>query len=88
MTQEGEHTSQTSGRATAANVNHALKRLRHEPIRQRIGSLAMPRLATGAGGMSWTEVRPLIEQHLGDLPTPVFIYSTYSKGQRAVEPGV
>lgn len=88
MTQEGEHASQASGRASASNVNHALKRLRHEVTRSGIRSLAMPRLATGAGGMSWAEVRPLLDHHLGDLPIPVFVYTTYKKGQQAVEPGV
>lgn len=87
MTQEGEHASQASGRASASNVNHALKRLRHEVTRSGIRSLAMPRLATGAGGMSWAEVRPLLDHHLGDLPIPVFVYNTYKKGQQAIEPG-
>lgn len=87
MTQEGEQAAQSSGRATTGNVGHALKRLRHELERHPVRSLAMPRLATGAGGLDWTEVAPLVEKHLGDLDMPVFVYTTYEKGKKAVEPG-
>ncbi len=87
MTQDGEHASQASGRASVANVNHALKRLRHDLDKGGVRSLAMPRLATGAGGLQWADVQPLIEKHLGTLGIPVFVYTTYKKGQKAVEPG-
>ncbi len=87
MTQEGDHASSSSGRATTSNVNHALRRLRHEVETTGVKSLAMPKLATGAGGLSWDVVRPLIDQHLGDLAIPVFVYTTYHKGQQAVEKG-
>jgi hypothetical protein len=36
--------------------------------------------------MDWTEVLPLIEKHLGDLPVPVYLYVTYHKGEQASEP--
>jgi O-acetyl-ADP-ribose deacetylase (regulator of RNase III) len=45
----------------------------------------MPRLATGVGGLSWEQVHPLIQNHLGDLKIPVIIYSTYKKGVQATE---
>ena len=86
LTQDGDHShGSRPGRATTANVNHSLKRLRHEIEKAGITSLAMPKLATGVGGLTWEEVRPLIEQHLGDLPIPVYIYTTYHAGQKAVE---
>ena len=85
MTQEGEHASQTSGRATLAHVGHTLKRLRHAIEKDGVRSVALPRLATGAGGLPWTDVRVLIEKHLGDLPVPVFVYVTYEKGVPAAE---
>ena len=87
LTQEGDHASSSSGRATTANVNHALRRLRHEVETSGVKSLALPKLATGTGGLSWDVVRPLIDHHLGDLPIPVFVYSTFHKGQQAVEHG-
>lgn len=87
LTQAGEHTPGSKpGRATMANVNHCLRRLRHEIDREGIRSLAMPRLATGVGGLQWNEVRAAIEQHLGDLTIPIYLYVTYLKGRRAEEP--
>lgn len=86
MTQEGEHShGSRPGKATLPNVNHCLKRLRHQIEVEKITSLAIPALATGVGGLKWSEVKPLIEQHLGDLPIPIFVYSTYHPGMSAPE---
>ncbi len=87
LTQEGDHGHGAKhGRATLANVNHCLKRLRHELEKSGLKSLAMPKLATGVGGLEWRDVHPLVVQHLGDSPIPVYIYTTYHKGQKANEP--
>lgn len=89
LTQEGDHHHGSKpGRATVANVNHCLKRLRHELEKGEIKSLAMPKLATGVGGLDWNDVKPLIQQYLGDLPIPVFVYTTYHKGQKPEEKGL
>ncbi len=89
LTQEGLHENGAKpGRATLANVSHCLKRLRHEVETVQLKSLAMPKLATGVGGLNWADVHPLVVKHLGDLPIPVYVYTTYSKGQQASEPGV
>ena len=86
MTQEGEHThGARPGKATLANVNHCLRRLRHDIEAERITSLAIPALATGVGGLAWSDVKPLIQQHLGDLPIPIYLYSTYHPGLQAKE---
>ena len=74
------------GRASTENLNHALKALRKWVEAEGVTSVALPRLATGVGGMNWDEVRPLIERHLGDLPIPVYVYVTYHKDQPASEP--
>lgn len=88
LTQDGEHAHGAKpGRATLPHVNHCLKRLHQELARGGIRSLALPRLATGVGGLDWKDVRPLIQQHLGDLPIPVFVYVSYHKGAQAEEPG-
>ena len=75
------------GPATEAAVNHCLKRLRHELEKGDVKSIALPRLASGVGGLAWEKVEPLIRTHLGDLPIPVYVYTTYHKGQAAVETG-
>jgi O-acetyl-ADP-ribose deacetylase (regulator of RNase III) len=37
-------------------------------------SVALPPLGCGLGGLSWAEVKPLIEKHLGDLEMVVEVY--------------
>ena len=73
------------GKASAHNVGHALKELRAILEKEHIDSVALPALATGVGGLDWSEVEPLIESHLGDLKIPVIIYETYEKGVKAKE---
>lgn len=86
MTQEGEHAhGSRPGKATLANVNHSLKRLRHAVEKENISSVALPALATGVGGLKWSDVKPLIEQNLGDLNIPVYVYATYHAGVKATE---
>jgi len=74
------------GRATLSHVNHALHALRGLVQKEKLGSLALPRLACGISGLNWEEVKPLIEHHLGDLTIPVYVYSSYQKGVKAQEP--
>src|SRR5690348_11558776 len=76
------------GRAKPEDLERALRELRHLLETHRFHSLALPRLATGAGGMEWEEVRPRIEYHLGELALPIYIYVDYQKGVQAVEPGL
>ncbi len=88
LTQEGEHTHGSKpDKATVANVNHCLKRLRHSLEQESIKSVALPKLANGVGGLSWEQVKPLIHSHLGDLKIPVIVYTQYQKHVAAVEPG-
>lgn len=75
----------TPERATIQNVNHSLRALRHLVESEALTSLALPRLATGVGGLQWEEVFPLIKKHLGDLTIPVFVYTTFRKGVQADE---
>lgn len=79
-----EHGSRP-GKATLSNVNHALKALAAECRREEWPSLALPRLATGVGGLDWDAVKPLLEQHLGDLPIPVIVYEVYQPNHKADE---
>lgn len=76
------------GQATHHNVNRALRALRQEVVNEGYQSVALPRLATGVGGMDWPEVEALIQHHLGDLGVPVYVYSTYRSGVQADEPGL
>lgn len=73
------------GRATLENVNHALRELHNIAEKEKFSSLAIPRLATGVGGLGWDQVKPLIAKHLGNLQIPVIVYVHYSKGISADE---
>lgn len=74
------------GDPSLSHVNHALHALRAFVQKEKVGSLALPRLACGMNGLDWNEVRPVIERQLGDLDIPVYVYSTYQKGVKASEP--
>ncbi|HMQ22090.1 MAG TPA: macro domain-containing protein [Planctomycetota bacterium] len=86
LTQEGsfDHGGKP-GRATLSHVDHALKELRQHIEAEGVTSVALPRLATGVGGLEWDDVRPLIEKRLGDLAIPVLVYSKFVKGEAADE---
>ncbi len=88
FTQQGapnEHSH--PGRATIANVNHALHELRKLAEKEAFTSIALPRLATGVGGLEWNDVAPLVRSHLSSFNIPIFIYTTYHKGVKADEKG-
>ena len=79
----GEHSK--PGRASYANLNHCLRELQQWVIKEKIQSLALPRLATGVGTLEWNQVQPLIQSHLGSLDIPIYIYTTFKKGVKADE---
>jgi O-acetyl-ADP-ribose deacetylase (regulator of RNase III) len=87
LTQDGsyEHGSKP-GKATVSNVNHALKALVKIIKKENITSLALPRLATGVGGLDWQDVWPLMEGRLGDLDIPIYVYTEFHAGMTANEP--
>lgn len=74
------------GKANSKNVSYALKALKKIVAKEKFASLALPRLATGVGGLEWGEVAPLIKQHLEELDIPVYVYATFHAGQQANEP--
>lgn len=81
----GDGPAARPGKATVENVHHALKALARHLQATGASSVALPRLATGVGGLNWADVKPLIEQHLKPLGIPVLVYETYRKDQRAEE---
>lgn len=81
----GEGPSARPGKASVENVNHALKALARHLSGSGATSVALPRLATGVGGLDWADVKPLLEQHLGSLGIPVLVYETYRKDVAADE---
>jgi O-acetyl-ADP-ribose deacetylase (regulator of RNase III) len=87
LTQEGgyDHGSKPRG-ASESSVNHALHALKKVIADEGLSSVALPRLATGVGGLDWKVVRPLIESQLGDVDATVYVYSRFVPGKKAAEP--
>ncbi len=73
------------GKASLSNLERAFKALIKFLEQQKVGSIAIPKLATGVGGLDWREVKDSITKHMGDLDIPVYIYSTFTKGKNASE---
>ncbi len=74
-----------AGRATIENVNHTLRELKKLIEHEKLTSVALPRLATGVGGLKWEDVNPLIHKHLGDLGIPIIVYSEFHAAVAADE---
>ena len=73
------------GKATLTHVGHSLKELKKIAESEGFKSLALPKVATGVGGLKWDDVKPLIESNLSELEIPIFIYETYQKDVKAQE---
>lgn len=82
---EGHHGGGHPGKAKTEHVNHALKSLQQYVVDEGLKSLALPKLATGVGGLDWAEVKPLIQKHLGSLQIPIYVYEEFHKGNAAEE---
>ena len=88
ITQEGGYDGNRPDKATVSNVNHALRALKKIIQKEGITSLALPRLATGVGGLDWSDVKPLVNSQLSELNIPIYIYTIFRAGEKAVEPGL
>lgn len=86
MTQEAPVSNASNpGKASTSNVRHCFKHLVKELEKEEVKSLALPKVATGVGGLNWEDVKPLIEEYFGPLEIPVYVYTVYHKGVQAQE---
>jgi O-acetyl-ADP-ribose deacetylase (regulator of RNase III) len=87
LTQEGDINDAHArpGKATLTHVQHALRALAAFVVESGVASVALPRLATGVGGLAWDDVRPLIKEAMGSLKIPVIVYTTFHAGVAADE---
>lgn len=89
LTQEGGYgEGARPGRATTKWVRESLRALVRMAEVEGFQSIALPRLATGVGGLAWDDVLPVIEERLGAVGIPVYVYAEYRPGRIAHEPGV
>lgn len=75
-------------KATLINIKHALSELVKIIVHKKLTSIAVPRLGTGLGDLEWDDVWWLIENNLGELDIPVYVYVDYIPGHQAEEPGI
>ncbi|MBK7637528.1 MAG: macro domain-containing protein [Saprospiraceae bacterium] len=73
------------GKASISSLEKTLKNLVKFIETEKPQNVAIPKLATGVGGLEWNEVRQSIYKYLDALDTPVFLYTTYNKGIKAQE---
>lgn len=59
------------GRAALSHVGHALRELHKFVVTEKVASLALPRIATGVGGLDWKDVQPLVAQP--ERPRPMLL---------------
>jgi O-acetyl-ADP-ribose deacetylase (regulator of RNase III) len=58
-----------------ADLDQGLVYLAAHATEWQLGSLAVPALGTGLGGLAWEQVGPLLYRHLHDLDVPVTLYA-------------
>ena len=74
------------GPASVKSVNQALRSLKKMIAEEKLKSVALPRLATGVGGLEWDDVRPLIMNQLADVDAKIYVYRVFAPGRKAKEP--
>ena len=89
LTQEGGYDQGSRpGRASVSSVNKALRSLKKMIAKEKLSSVALPRLATGVGGLDWDDVEPLILNQLDDVDADIYVYNHYVPGEKALETGL
>jgi O-acetyl-ADP-ribose deacetylase (regulator of RNase III)/dienelactone hydrolase len=69
------------GRATYKAIETALNRMKQQAVDHHIESIAIPRIGTGYGGLSWNKVRGIIETVFEDWSGTLYIYEEYVADQ-------
>lgn len=80
-----DHAHPHPEKATLQHVDHSLKALRKLVDSEGLKSIALPKLATGVGGLAWGDVESLIQKHFSDVSIPVIVYENYQKDVAASE---
>ncbi|MBC87291.1 MAG: Appr-1-p processing protein [Bdellovibrionaceae bacterium] len=73
------------GKAKLSYLRSSLKELRTQAETDNVKSLALPKVATGVGGLAWEDVKPVIEEAFSEVGFPVFVYETFQKNTEAKE---
>jgi O-acetyl-ADP-ribose deacetylase (regulator of RNase III) len=66
-------------RASYEAIETALRSMRGQADREAITSIAIPRIGTGYGGLSWKKVRAIVETVFADWPGTLYVYEEYAR---------
>src|ERR1700733_7719496 len=61
-------------RASYEAIQAALASMRKQADREGVGSIAIPRIGVGYGGLSWRKVRAIIEKAFADWTGALYVY--------------
>jgi O-acetyl-ADP-ribose deacetylase (regulator of RNase III) len=64
-------------RATYEAVEQSLARMRAEADAEGIRSIAIPRIGTGYGGLSWKKLQIIVERVFAGWPGDLYVYEEY-----------
>src|SRR5215472_3434408 len=64
-------------RATYEAVERALRAMREQAHAEDIPTIAMPRIGTGYGGLSWKRLRTIVEQVFAGWSGTLYVYEEY-----------
>jgi O-acetyl-ADP-ribose deacetylase (regulator of RNase III) len=65
------------GRASYAAIEEALTRMKRRASREKIRTIAIPRIGTRYGGLSWKKVRAIIERVFRRWRGTLYVYEDY-----------
>lgn len=65
------------GRATYDWVETCLREMRRMADAEGIATIAIPKVGTGYGGLSWKKLRPIVESAFGDWDGTLFVYEEF-----------
>ncbi|HIF50385.1 MAG TPA: Appr-1-p processing protein [Thiotrichaceae bacterium] len=75
-------------KATLKHVRDALKALVKIIKKESFTSVAIPKIATGVGGLQWEDVWSVIQVKFEKLDIPVYVYTEFHAGQQGKEPNL
>jgi len=73
-------------RAAYEAVEQTLVTMRSMADAEGVTSIAMSRIGTGYGGLSWKKLRPIVERVFTDWPGALYVYEEYVPATSAAEP--
>jgi len=65
-------------RASYDAIEAALTSMRAQADGEDVASIAVPRIGTGYGGLSWRKVRAIVERIFADWPATLYVYEEYA----------